>query len=447
MFGFGCGNDRIYDNGGTDVIEFTSEIRADDLTIGKNGNDVTIVLSDGSRIMIEGGVGNTKIEKIHFTNGVDADIDLVALIPTLPISPIYGSGGNDTITVSNGANIIYGGAGNDKIHNSGSIVGDDIFYGEEGNDTLDGGYGNDRLDGGIGDDILIGWQGDDTYVFGFGYGNDTIRSESGGNDVIELKADVTAADIEIIKESNNDVKVILSDGSVLLIENGAKVGTSDLVETIRFANGVDADINLTELIPTLPVAPTYGTSGNDTLAGTANDDIIYGGAGNDYLDGNNGSDLLNGGDGDDTIYGRYGNDILVGGKGNDILDGGEDNDTYLFNKGDGHDTVVEWYGENDIISMQDTNYDQLWFSKVGNNLKISVTDSDDSITIKDWYSGGKHIVETIQAGDHTLSYTAVDQLVQAMAGFNPPQGSISEDAGLSAALDETLKQTWTVKAA
>jgi len=52
--------------------------------------------------------------------------------------------------------------------------GNDRLLGRGGNDTLIGGSGNDVLDGGAGNDVLAGESGADTYVFGRGYGNDTL---------------------------------------------------------------------------------------------------------------------------------------------------------------------------------------------------------------------------------------------------------------------------------
>ena len=69
--------------------------------------------------------------------------------------------------------LINGTAGNDVIQ---APPGDDIISGGAGNDTLLGSDGNDILDGGAGDDTLIGGTGSNTYVFGLGYGHDTVQA-------------------------------------------------------------------------------------------------------------------------------------------------------------------------------------------------------------------------------------------------------------------------------
>ncbi|MGQ3292797.1 MAG: calcium-binding protein, partial [Shinella sp.] len=61
--------------------------------------------------------------------------------------------GNDTITGTQYADYLFGGAGNDAV--SGGI----------GNDVIEGNAGNDRLYGGKGADTLAGGTGADTFIF------------------------------------------------------------------------------------------------------------------------------------------------------------------------------------------------------------------------------------------------------------------------------------------
>jgi hypothetical protein len=62
-----------------------------------------------------------------------------------------------------------------------------------------------------------------------------------------------------------------------------------------------------------------GGSAADTLTGSAQNDVINGGAGNDNLLGLAGNDTINGGDGDDIITGGAGADTLTGGAGADTF--------------------------------------------------------------------------------------------------------------------------------
>jgi RTX calcium-binding nonapeptide repeat (4 copies) len=84
--------------------------------------------------------------------------------------------------------IIFGGAGNDAMNGSESIIFGDHLYGGAGADTLDGKGGNDYLEGnagndtlvgGLGNDTLMGGKDNDTYTFGTAWGKDTIIDSDG----------------------------------------------------------------------------------------------------------------------------------------------------------------------------------------------------------------------------------------------------------------------------
>ena len=51
---------------------------------------------------------------------------------------------------------------------------------------MNGGAGDDILDGGAGNDTLNGGAGDDVYVYGQGYGNDTVNAYDAGPDRYDL---------------------------------------------------------------------------------------------------------------------------------------------------------------------------------------------------------------------------------------------------------------------
>jgi Ca2+-binding RTX toxin-like protein len=69
----------------------------------------------------------------------------------------------------------------------------------------------------------------------------------------------------------------------------------------------------------IPSATHTGTSGADTLIGSASADYMIGGDGNDNLSGLLGNDTLIGGWGNDTLTGGQGNDVLTGGVGSDVF--------------------------------------------------------------------------------------------------------------------------------
>ena len=152
--------------------------------------------------------------------------------------------------------------------------------------------------------------------------------------------------------------------------------------------------------------------------------MLVAGAGNDMLVGTGSNDLLIGGGGADTLDGGTGNNIMVGGVGA----------TYLYRPGDGSDVIVNGVassskptGTLDFGSAATP--DNFWFVKSGNDLQIDLLGSHQQVTIADWFAGGSHQLQEIQAGGLELD-GGVAQLVQAMAvyasahpGFDPTVAS------------------------
>lgn len=178
--------------------------------------------------------------------------------------------------------------------------------------------------------------------------------------------------------------------------------------------------------------PLYaiGTDGNDTITGGDDADIIYGMDGNDLINGMGGDDFLHGGRGNDTLYGGDGNDTLIGGEGDDSLEGGGGNDTYVFD-GDGKDVVKdekwavvyeqvwiqdniysEFYskwveasktlidaGDDVIVFGKNVSVDDITITKTGNDLVFGLKNTNDTLTIKNWYASEKQRVETFKFAD------------------------------------------------
>jgi Ca2+-binding RTX toxin-like protein len=303
---------------GTDGSDYLSGYSTDDVITGKGGNDT--VWSGPGDDVIDGGSGD---------------------------DTMYGESGNDLILGGDGHDKLDGGSGDDVLQGG---AGDDLIYGGDGNDHLVGGDGDDQLydytgnnifDGGAGNDHMGGQGGNDTYVFGKGYGQDTISewSINGnlGNDAVVLNADVTPGEVRLSRSSVYDNLVLEISGTddVLTIQNwfydDAEQGR---IEEIRFADGTVWDV------ATIKAMVLEGTEGDDFRVGYRSDDIIRGYAGKDYLFGRQGNDTIMGGDGDDWLSGEQGNDVLQGDSGADSLSGGDGND--MLSGGDGHDTL---YGD------------------------------------------------------------------------------------------------------
>ena len=251
--------------------------------------------------------------------------------------------------------------GTDKKDTIYGTSGEDVIYGGDGADVIYGGDGNDTLQGGNNGDSLYG-QGGKDYLQG-GDGNDYLN---GG------------ADADIMRGGDgNDVYFVDHKGDEV-IEYGNLNGGIDTVRSV-------IDYTLTDNVEHLFL------QGSGNLNGTGN-------ALNNDINGNSGDNHLYGLAGDDCLVGKDGNDYLDGGIGNDVLIGGTGNDTYFFDKGYGRDTIQDESGNDTLQFGKGISASDVLLSKSGNNLTVSVGNSD-SVTIDDWFSGNNHKIENFKFAD------------------------------------------------
>ncbi|MCG8125141.1 MAG: hypothetical protein N0E55_14465 [Candidatus Thiodiazotropha taylori] len=105
-----------------------------------------------------------------------------------------------------------------------------------------------------------------------------------------------------------------------------------------------------------------------------------------------GDDFIDGGAGDDQLQGNAGNDYLIGGLGSD---------TYLIGTSSGQDRINNYDAgdsSTDTLRFEEAVIDDLWFSRVGDDLTINLVGSDDQVTIEQWYSDPAQEVDRIEAG-------------------------------------------------
>ncbi|MDT7530351.1 cadherin domain-containing protein [Sphingopyxis sp. SE2] len=387
---------------------------------------------------------------------------------------IYGYGGND---------LIYGGAGNDLIEGG---DGDDIIHGEGGEDQLYGGAGNDTIYSGSGSDyypngVISGGDGDDVIIAGSGNhltygdaGNDTfVIDEDGGEGVGFWDRHDGGDGIDTVRYdhfTNGGINVDLTrsyDAYYAANEPAARYMYGDMISNVE--NLVATNFG-DMIIGSEAANAIYGLGGHDNISGGLGDDSLDGGEGNDTLSGDDGDDTLIGGAGDDIIYGGTGNDILLGGagndqlfaesgddmldggEGNDILNGGIDNDTYIINRNSGADTIQNYdpSGEDiDVIGFQDAmgaiNDQDLWFERIGNDLKISVIDTTSSVQIVNWYvdappaSRANHKIDFIVAGTRFSRTLNIEALADLMATKSKPSTTAERDTLMA---DLTYRANW-----
>lgn len=281
------------------------------------------------------------------------------------------AGGFDLIELAeDGADFVYGGAGDDEILGGGGRdqlwgqAGADTLWGEAGDDLVVGGGGVDRLDGGDGDDELRGGADDDE-MHG-GAGNDLLKGShgrdflSGGDGDDELRgglfADLLQGDAgnDLLKagdghdqaEGGAGNDVIYGERGLDKLYGGAGddwLGGGNGDDELRGEDGDD------QLNGALGRDKLWGGDGNDWLKGGGYMDRLWGGAGDDFLFGDEGADDLDGGPGSDSLDGGKGKDLIIGGAGSDLLKGGLGMDRFQFDGASGRDFILDWQDGFDVI--------------------------------------------------------------------------------------------------
>jgi Ca2+-binding RTX toxin-like protein len=269
--------------------------------------------------------------------------------------------------------------------------------GGAGHDTITGSNGNDTIVGGAGNDYLLGGDGDDTFIVaGDGDGFDTLIGGKGSDTLLGSVGDDTIG-----------LANLRTSASVELIDGGEGVN-----ELVGGSSRTVWDFSDTEL---------------RNIAS------------------------INGGSGHDTITGSSGNDTIVGGAGNDLLEGGAGNDTYMFGSGDGRDTLlVEQTGiEQDLLLLQDVNADRLWFTQSRNDLLVDFLDTDDSVTVRNWFGSEQNQLGHIATETDILYASQVQLLVDAMASFEPQAfgGVTGVEVRAEPQLQAALTAAWQPSAA
>lgn len=375
---------------------------------------------------------------------------------------IYGDDGDDNISGGDDDDVLYGGEGNDTISGNQSTssfgidndyidggAGDDILYGNGGHDTIIGGSGNDKLyansgdnilNGGTGNDTLYGDTGNDSFVFNSSWGQDIIYKDNywftkdgGGNDKIVFKDGITKADLTFSK-NGEDLIITHKNGIDKITVKDHFFNDSPSLMNIEFADGSTINGNQIEGL----------TNSIDDIINNlvAEKDIIQGTDGRNYLiDFKRDDTAFFAKNGNDYIYDKKGNDVIIAGKGNDRIINYRGSDTYIFNRGDGKD-IIHDYDYNDgsldkIIFTKDIVVSDIETIRSGHSLILKIKNTEDSITISNWFWKDNYKIETIEFIDGTkltaqeidamtpikgtnykdyLNGTRVDDVIYALAG-------------------------------
>jgi Ca2+-binding RTX toxin-like protein len=275
-------------------------------------------------------------------------------------------------------------------------------------------------------------------VFALGDGQDTIYEES-GTDTIQFAAGINPDDITAKRVVHS-----VGDTTSYDLELGI-AGTDDRVTIQRYfgyRSGFTSSTTPNRMIEQITFA-----NGTVWTQSTIYDKLhnLVGTAGNDsFLAYDSGAVNYQGLAGNDTLSSGSGNDTLIGGTGNDALCGGNGNDTYVFALGDDQDVTYDHNGA-DTAELGNSLLNVM-FERVGNDLRVAMNGSTDSIAVTSWYDNDSQKIEAFKASDGSIiTNTKVEQLIQAMASFSTDNGMTWGQAldNQSEAAQSVISQYWT----
>ncbi len=457
------GNDIIFGGSGNDVIISGS---GDDNVDGGTGNDFILTGSgndilNGSfgKDTMYGGAGND-------TYFVDNTLDKVKErldkgIDTVNAEINYSLSSNFENLVLTGSSDIFG-TGNELNNKITGNNGNNTLSGKQGSDELNGGLGDDIYVYNTGDgvDIINETGGQDKIIFGEGIIRADLTFEQVGDDLIislNNSTDSITVKNSFTNEGNRVETFAFADGSVVTFEELFPPGSPDLL-----IEGTESD---DALVGGIGNDTILGLAGNDNLSGAEGVDSLVGADGNDTLNGINDADILLGGTGNDTyiiantaghtitelanegvdkvissvdynlnenvenlelantavtgvgndlnnqitgnaqnntLDGAAGNDTLIGAAGDDQLNGGLDNDSYIYNIGDGADSINESGGQDEVLFGSGIVKSDITFEQSVDDLLITLSNGNDSITIKDWFISDNNKVESFKFEDGSV---------------------------------------------
>ncbi|WP_436088929.1 calcium-binding protein, partial [Pararhizobium sp. LjRoot255] len=382
VYARGEGNDTITEesnNGANDRL-LLADVNPADVTLVRNGNDLTVVIAESSP---GAGDAGSILIKATLDSSYDRGIDKIVF-----------ADGTTWIRAQMLTHIAYVG-------------------GTSGNDTIMGASGADEIRAGIGNDTLSGLSGSDTYVYSLGDGNDVIDEAATGTDRDVLRlVGLNQADVVFERPAADLTDIVLrikATGSTIILDN--QFDQEDGVEKIIFDDGTvlgGDDWSLDGAL--IGLAGISGTSGNDTISGTAANDIFNAGLGDDRF---------NSGPGSDTYIYRFGD-------GSDYIN-------------DESGSVVDV----DVLRFSDLNASDLTISRSGNHMKILVNSTGHVITLDEqFYSAtanwGMEKFEFADGTNWNLAQINKAGWYRGTSGNDTITGSTWDDTILGLAGNDTL---------
>lgn len=454
VFGYGYGKDVVsnydqFDPNPTqlDVIEFTPEVRVEDVKFYRDYHDNLFVYLAGSddqlkiSLFFQSSTGGNdsayadpvgpfyyELEEFRFSDGT------VITAAQVRDAVLTGTAGGDFIVGYASADSLFGYAGNDEID------------GSSGNDYIDGGAEHDHLYGGLGNDTIIGGDGIDyiadikgsntvdggagndeiyinpesTLIFGSGYGYDqsdiskvsfstgssvdgwrylrsvddlVILSEASYADRLKIR-DYFSSDSSDVQAKDEHFALSFQDGMVVNdIQSGDMSGV--YLDLSAGSDGLSAAYSTSKSYSaSADLIGQYGQlSGAGYFIGGSNigNDLLIGSSWDDEINGRNGDDVLLGMAGSDYLLGGAGSDTLVGGLGDDAISLSWDSGSkvIIFNKGDGRDVIYQ-SGLDASLNITGYSPSEVIYRRSKQDLYIEFQGTTDSIRMSGFFDYSGH---------------------------------------------------------
>jgi len=358
-----------------------------DDTVTNSGTMWNAFMGDGADTVINTATGHIMGNVILGEYTLDNNGDLVT--PNLSSTSDGDTGGNNALAdgftnyVSNAGIIQYSVAGadtNDKVVNSGTIIGNTYLLG--GNDTFDD--TNGKAVGAV----YLG-SGDDTFI---------------GGKIAEHVYDEAGRDSYSMGAGNDTVSVLSLDTLANFYDGGAGIDTLDF-SALADTHGITMTIvSATTNLAAAANLTVHDGSGNPVTEAAVNFEHVIGTNYADTIMGSASSDIIDGGQGQDTLTGRGGADqIFAGALPNQTGDGVEDHIRFEFASDSGvsratRDEVHQFEDGIDKIEFADT-FD---FNTVKGATSGHLGSASDFIGENVAFTGVAGQINTIQIGGQTI---------------------------------------------
>ncbi|EEG34763.1 Iron-regulated protein frpC [Neisseria flavescens] len=448
-------NDTIIDNQGINTLKFSDGLSNAKLNLktihNDDGSQSWEITSEQGSALIQnqiGADGSISIDRFQFNDQTYTaaqfqqafqalKAETIKFVGTNSDDTLHGDAGNNEIDGGNdGHDTLYGHDGDDILREHSETyygnepASDDKLYGGNGNDKLYAHVGTDLLDGGAGNDYLEGGEHNDTYVFGKGYGHDTIFDYNFGSDseaslhrlnanVVKFTGGITLDDLEITVEkgydktgianmpdSNQFVSNPLLDGDTWHI----RIKGTDDVLTIKNQSGIygaisefqfdgNTSYSTGELINHFKLSIPHMIGNTNIVQYTGqpveelNRDVynnfnhtIHADSDNNDLDLSRYTSVVEyrGNRSDETITLGHGITIVDTSSGNDtITDPDADNTVIMFGRNSGNDTFNPYGGSDTQVLFKEGLALKDLQLKTGDDWVLTIKDTGDPLTIHD----------------------------------------------------------------